>query len=107
MQARSAQRIEATPEAENGWMAHAHEVAAKTLFKNANSWYMGANIPGKPRVFLPYIGGLGNDTVICNDVATADYRGFVFASGLARAAEPEPILNPRPAPQHPSIQESR
>ena len=118
-----AQRIEATPEAENGWMAHAFEVASKTLFKNANSWYTGANIPGKPRVFLPYIGGLGNYTVICNDVAAADYRGFVFAKGLtsgsapepARAARPEPTLTPAlvptpvptPALQHPSIPETR
>ena len=123
MQHSGAQRIEATPEAENGWMAHAFEVASKTLFKNANSWYTGANIPGKPRVFLPYIGGLGNYTVICNDVAAADYRGFVFAKGPtsgsapepARAARPEstltPALVPTPVPtpalQHPSIPETR
>ena len=55
------------------------EVAGKTLFADAKSWYIGANIPGKPRVFLPYIGGLGNYTVICDEVAADGYRGFRFA----------------------------
>ena len=51
--------IEATPGAADEWTAHVQEVAAATLYPTADSWYMGANIPGKPRVFLPYIGGLG------------------------------------------------
>ncbi len=51
--------IEATPEAAVEWTAHVQEVADATLYPTADSWYMGANIPGKPRVFLPYIGGLG------------------------------------------------
>ena len=64
--------------AENGWVEHVTEVASKTLFAQANSWYTGANIPGKPRVFLPYIGGLGNYTTLCNEVAADHYRGFIF-----------------------------
>ncbi len=78
MQRSGAQQLRATQEAQDGWMAHARDVASKTLFATANSWYTGANIPGKPRVFLPYIGGLGNYTVICNDTAAAGYRGFTF-----------------------------
>ena len=50
--------IEATAEAEDAWVDHVNEVANGTLYPSANSWYMGANIPGKPRVFMPYIGGV-------------------------------------------------
>jgi cyclohexanone monooxygenase len=68
--------IEAEPEAEENWVAHVNEVADRTLFPVANSWYMGANVPGKPRVFLPYVGGFGNYTRICEEVARDGYRGF-------------------------------
>src|SRR4051794_30666226 len=51
--------IEPTELAEAGWNQHAQDCAAITLHPTANSWYMGANVPGKPRVFLPYIGGVG------------------------------------------------
>src|SRR3954454_5607462 len=51
--------IEATQAAEDAWVAHVNEVAEATLFPRAASWYMGANIPGKPRVFMPYLGGVG------------------------------------------------
>ena len=78
MQAHGHHSAEATLQAENDWVEHVTEVASKTLFASANSWYTGANIPGKPRVFLPYIGGLGNYTVICNQVAADHYRGFTF-----------------------------
>ena len=64
--------------AEEDWVAHVNEVASKTLFTGTTSWYMGANIPGKPRVFLPYIGGLGAYTIICDQVVAAGYRGFSF-----------------------------
>ena len=70
---------EADLAAENDWVAHVSEVAGRTLFADAQSWYTGANIPGKPRVFLPYIGGLGNYTAICDEVAADGYRGFEFA----------------------------
>src|SRR5690606_32205931 len=51
--------IEAGQTAETEWVQHVNEEADKTLFPRANSWYIGANIPGKPRVFLPYTGGIG------------------------------------------------
>ena len=70
---------EPTLQAENEWVDHVGEIASKTLFASANSWYTGANIPGKPRVFLPYIGGLGNYTVICEDVVANGYRGLAFS----------------------------
>lgn len=69
---------EAEANAEDEWVSHVNEVASKTLFPTTKSWFMGANIPGKPQVFLPYVGGLGNYTDICDDVATDDYRGLVF-----------------------------
>ncbi|ABE39095.1 FAD dependent oxidoreductase [Rhodopseudomonas palustris BisB5] len=71
--------IEATKEAEDNWVAHVNEVASGTLYPQANSWYMGANVPGKPRVFMPYIGGVGVYRQICNDVATSGYQGFALS----------------------------
>ncbi len=68
--------IEATPTAEAEWAAHVTEVAEETLFPRSNSWYVGANIPGKPRVFLPYIGGFARYEAVCNDVAARAYVGF-------------------------------
>ncbi len=68
--------IEATTDAENAWVEHVNDIANGTLFPKAASWYMGANIPGKPRVFMPYIGGVGAYRRKCQDIAAADYRGF-------------------------------
>ena len=68
--------IEATPEAEAGWVAHVNEVADATLYPRAGSWYVGANVPGKPRVFMPYVGGCGRYRAECDEVARAGYRGF-------------------------------
>ena len=68
--------IEASPEAEAKWVAHVNEVADTTLFPKANSWYTGANIPGKPRVFMPYVGGVGPYADICRNVAAKGYEGF-------------------------------
>ena len=75
------QAIEPTPEAEEFWVRHVNEEADKTLFPKAASWYMGANIPGKPRVFLPYVGGIGRYRMKCDEVAAAGYDGFAFAAG--------------------------
>jgi cyclohexanone monooxygenase len=72
--------IEATPEAEIGWVGHVNEVASFTLYPKAASWYMGANIPGKPRVFMPYIGGVGTYRQICADIAAKDYAGFELST---------------------------
>jgi cyclohexanone monooxygenase len=79
--------IEATVESEDAWVDHVNEVAYTTLYPSANSWYMGANIPGKPRVFMPYIGGVGAYRAICSDIAAKGYEGFrLTASRLAAAA---------------------
>ena len=57
MKSKNLARIEASQSAEDGWVTHNNEVADGTLYPLANSWYMGANIPGKPRIFMPYVGG--------------------------------------------------
>jgi cyclohexanone monooxygenase len=71
--------IEATEAAQISWADHVKEVASGTLFPKADSWYVGANIPGKPRVFLPYVGGLGNYRRKCAEIAAAGYVGFKLA----------------------------
>ena len=68
--------MEPTIEAEDRWVDHVNEVAHMTLFPEANSWYLGANIPGKPRVFMPYIGGVGAYRVKCDEVVANGYEGF-------------------------------
>jgi len=70
-------RIAADQETQEKWVAHVRRVADKTLFPRAASWYMGANIPGKPRVFMPYIGAGYRQK--CADVAAAGYEGFALA----------------------------
>ncbi|MEU1525459.1 NAD(P)/FAD-dependent oxidoreductase [Nocardia rhamnosiphila] len=76
--------IEATDEAVDEWVAECNAKAAGTLFPTANSWYMGANIPGKPRVFMPYIGGFGNYNHLCAEVAAAGYKGFELDGAAAK-----------------------
>ena len=71
---------EATLEAEAEWVAHVNEVAEPTLYMLANSWYLGANIPGKPRVFMPYAGGLGTYREKCEEIAEKGYEGFTLGS---------------------------
>jgi cyclohexanone monooxygenase len=74
---RSGQKhIEATQEAQADWVRHVNDVADATLFPVANSWYVGANVPGKPRVFMPYVGGVKAYRDICDSVAAEGYRGF-------------------------------
>jgi cation diffusion facilitator CzcD-associated flavoprotein CzcO len=68
--------IEASQLAQDGWVAHSNEVASKTLRPAADSWYLGANVPGKPRIYLPYAGGLGNYRRICDEIARSRYEGF-------------------------------
>ena len=70
--------IEATPEAEALWTEHVLESADATLFPDVDSWFMGANIPGKKRVFLNYVGGAQNFRARCDEVAAKDYEGFVL-----------------------------
>lgn len=66
--------VESTAQAK--WTAHVAQVAESTLFPKANSWYMGDNIPGKPRVFMPYVGDSYRKT--CAQIAADGYTGFVF-----------------------------
>lgn len=78
MQEKGKNKIEATAEAQNEWVAHVNAVANSTLFPRGNTWYMGANVPGKPRVFMPYL-GVGDYRSRCDEVTKADYKGFVIA----------------------------
>jgi cyclohexanone monooxygenase len=73
---RSITRIEAQQQAQEAWVEHVNDAAQGTMFMKANSWYLGANIPGKPRVFMPYAAGLPVYTEECDAVAAAGYRGF-------------------------------
>jgi len=76
---RGVTRIEADAAAEDAWVDHANEAADATLYPLANSWYVGANIPGKRRVFMPYAGGVGPYREICDDVAAKNYEGFILS----------------------------
>ena len=70
-------RIEATPAASDMWVDHVNEAANATLLPMASSsWYLGANVPGKPRVFMPYAGGMARYAQLCAEIADDDYRGF-------------------------------
>ena len=71
-------RIEANLDAEDAWVDHVNEVASMTLFPRANSWYMGSNIPGKTRVFMPYPGGLVLYGERCQDAVSKGYEGFTL-----------------------------
>ncbi|WBP94597.1 NAD(P)/FAD-dependent oxidoreductase [Mycolicibacterium neoaurum] len=73
--------IEATADAVDDWVAECNRRADATLFPKANSWYMGANVPGKPRVFMLFIGGFATYLGICADVANAGYKGFSLLKG--------------------------
>ncbi|MDX6598928.1 MAG: hypothetical protein QOE87_2815 [Gaiellales bacterium] len=73
--------IEPSGEAEDTWVDHVREVGEASLYPRAKSWYMGANIPGKPRVLLPYVGGVGRYREICDAVAAQGYDGFVLGGG--------------------------
>jgi cation diffusion facilitator CzcD-associated flavoprotein CzcO len=70
--------IEASPDAVDEWVAECARRAEATLFTKANSWYMGANVPGKPRAFMLFVGGFGVYNDICVEVADAGYKGFVL-----------------------------
>jgi cyclohexanone monooxygenase len=79
MRQRGMARIEPTPDAERDWVQHVNEVADSTLYPLANSWYVGANIPGKPRVFMPYVGGFAGYKKRCDAVAANGYEGFTMS----------------------------
>jgi cation diffusion facilitator CzcD-associated flavoprotein CzcO len=84
-QERGIDRVEATQDAQNQWSDHVRAVADSTLYPRANSWAMGANVPGKPRAFLPYAGGVGAYREICDEIAADGFRGFAFRGGRVDA----------------------
>jgi cyclohexanone monooxygenase len=79
--------IEAEAVAEADWVAHVEEVGNRTVYPLAKSWYMGANIPGKPRVFMPYIGGVPVYRQKCDEVAARGYEGFTLSPQRLAAAQ--------------------
>jgi cation diffusion facilitator CzcD-associated flavoprotein CzcO/acetyl esterase/lipase len=89
--------MEPTPTAEAGWVQHVNDYADITLYPTANSWYMGANVPGKPRVFLPYVGGVDRYRQVCDEVAAQGYLGFRLGGpggercndGVVRRVQPD------------------
>lgn len=91
LQRQGLDHIAAEPEAQAAWQEHVSEVANRSLLAQAVSWYTGANIPGKPRVFMPYMGGVGAFRQHCEAVAQDNYRGFA----LSRA--PQPLEQSTPA----------
>ena len=78
LRARGDRLIEPTLQAQNAWVEHVNAVASRTLLPSASSWYMGANIPGKPRLFMPYAGGVGAYRERCDEVAANGYEGFAL-----------------------------
>jgi cyclohexanone monooxygenase len=88
------ERSEATGSAQADWMQHVDEVAHKTLFPTADSWYSGANVPGKSRRFLPYVGGVGNFRRTCDEIASDGYRGFRLGSATEHSSHHESGARP-------------
>lgn len=76
MQETGSGAIEAQVEAEDKWVDYVSEVANQTLYVRADSWYTGANVPGKPRMFVPFVGGAQNYRRICEEVVADGFRGF-------------------------------
>lgn len=76
MRAEGKAGIEATAEAQQQWIDHVNDLADRTLFRKAKSWYLGANVPGKANVFMPYAGGFPRYVNLCEEVAEDGYRGF-------------------------------
>ena len=76
--------VDTDPQAEVEWVQHVNDIADQTMFMLADSWYLGANIPGKPRVFMPYAGGVGPYRERCDEIAANSYEGFV----MSEASEP-------------------
>jgi cyclohexanone monooxygenase len=89
MRAHDLETMEPFLEAQDDWVEHVNVVAHGTLFPKAASWYMGANIPGKPRIFMPYVGGAGAYRKICDDVVADGYRGFDFQPKPSQVAAAE------------------
>jgi hypothetical protein len=81
MRANGRKTIETTEAEMDKWVAEVNRAANATLLPQAtHSWYLGANVPGKPRVFMPYAGGMQNYRKICENVVASNYEGFVLSA---------------------------
>jgi cyclohexanone monooxygenase len=80
-------RVDADEAAQEAWGEEVRTIANQTLFPRANSWYMGANVPGKPRVFLAYVGGYPAYAERCNQITADGYPGFHLTGGGAKPPE--------------------
>jgi cyclohexanone monooxygenase len=80
MMERNLDTIEPTVEAEDAWIDHVNQVSVGTMYtaESCNSWYLGANIEGKPRIFMPYVGGVGKYAQRCREIVANGYEGFVL-----------------------------
>jgi len=78
--------FEASEQAQDKWVDTVNAIANHTVFPGCNSWYLGANVPGKTRVFMPYAGGLPAYRQKCEDVAAAGYEGFIARKSSAVAS---------------------
>ena len=87
MRERNIEVAEPDDDAETAWASDVYEAVQPTMFILADSWYLGANIPGKPRVFTPYAGGLGSYRQRCNEIAANDYEGFILDPGSREKAK--------------------
>jgi cyclohexanone monooxygenase len=88
LRARACSRVEANEQSEKQWVEHVNEVADATLYPLADSWYMGANIPGKPRIFMPYVGGVAAYKQKCDEVVANGYQGFIMKSAEGGGQQP-------------------
>ena len=91
--------IEASPEGEAAWVLQVATAVAPSLLPQANSWYMGANVPGKPRMFMPYAGGLNTYTEICNQVAAKGYEGCIIRKGDNVISDSRAFTSQPPMPE--------
>jgi cyclohexanone monooxygenase len=90
-----AETIEAEVGYEDDWVEHVNEVAKISLRSISSSWYLGANVPGRPRVFMPYIGGFPIYVDKCNQVMTNGFEGFVLDGTRNSDASPKVRLTER------------
>jgi cation diffusion facilitator CzcD-associated flavoprotein CzcO len=81
MRAKGLATLEPREDAVENWVAQVNAAADATLLPQASSsWYLGANVPGKPRVFMPYAGGMARYRAICDDIAAKGYQGFAVSA---------------------------
>ncbi len=90
-----ADAIEPVVADEDAWVEHVNEVSKVSLRSTCSSWYVGANIPGRPIVFMPYIGGFPVYVQKCNEVMSNGFEGFVIDGAVARNAAPQVRLTER------------